>query len=198
MTIIQERLAKTGNLSHITHENVKKLKASELIREYNRPGLFVKSSTGQNIITFPTKELMMKAHEDINGATGVVLLDYNEYFAHQMISDEAAARIVNKTLGRHLKMCIEHILTYCNASLDDLNTRDAFRHMDTRTLIAIYDGQPTEIEVNEQVIILWSKTLYTPKEDLGKGVTPLQFFKSIIKNEKNHRISGVDRFIGQL
>lgn len=182
MTIVQEILSKDGILTSLVYEDVKN------VRKIHDIMVSFKDGSKQCSIKFPNETKLLQAMNIIRSATGVVVLPLEEYFMVPIIKDDVVPTLVHKTISKHLYMCVKHILEQELLEPHMLLKRDAFKHMGIEAIKKIADNNISELEVNENILKIWSKTLYTPKEDLRLGVTPLQFYKTIIKNEKRVRI----------
>lgn len=195
MTIIHEMLSRDGSLQSRVIEDVRSLRKADnvLIKESKKPVIWVKADK-QYTIVFPTTDLRDKAFNKLQEPVSAVILDMENYFWDKLIDDNIALSMSNKRLSRHLQLQIEYITKENDLSLVELNKRDAFKCFSLKQLQDIVDNNSISIEINYQTLLIWSKTLLTPRDELKKGLNHLQFFKVITKNEKFWNISSNDIF----
>lgn len=137
-------------------------------------------------IMFPCTDLRDKALATIESATSVVVLDFNEYFSYKVLKDSKVRQIVKFNLLQHLQKCIQEIFKHeQDIDVADLRTRDAFNNFTSVQLQLLRDGEVVDIKESQLKPLTWAKTLNVPKSILDQGVTPLQFFTTLIENEKN-------------
>ena len=190
MTIIQELLSKDGNLRTKTMEDVRSIRRYDNIRvrEKTYPGLWVKADR-EHAITFSTIQLRDAAFSRLQEVDSAVILKLEEYFWDEKLSLEAVSALCNKKASKHLYYQIKNLSKDEDISLVELAKQDAFKSFNIQTLADILAEKPINLVLDYKQVIIWSKTLFTPKEELRLGITPLQFYKTIINNEKNWSIN---------
>ena len=190
MVIIRERISKNGILDQQIFQDVVQCKKRD-----NHSTRWGPKSVLQIVyegdrkfpIIFPNAQLRDSAEAKITSSTSsAVVLDLNEFFTWQLLKDsEAEPYIKGMYLTRHLKECLVKIIARESVSLDKIKVRDAFNTFTVNEIQHILDEEPVGIKESQLQPTIWSKTLYVPKRITDMGITPLQFYKQIIKNEKN-------------
>jgi hypothetical protein len=187
MDIIREKPSRNGILATQIFQNISQIRKIDNYRtnKWGRKSVLQITYEGSKVfpIMFPCTDLRDAALAKIECATSVVVLDFNEYFTRVLLSDEKAQEYVPFKLLGHLKKCIDHILTKEKVTVADLRIRDAFKVFTSADLQSIREDA-FEIKSAQLCGDVWSKTLNVPRSILDMGVTPLQFFKGLIKNEE--------------
>lgn len=187
MDIIKETVSKNGLLNARYFTDVRRYKIKKYYETGElgvRPVIFVTYKDDQKYpIAFPTYEKCEEAYNMIETTEGIVTLDFNHFFTVEYLKEEDVAKKVHIKLTKHLGICISKLLETEKCSIADLHTREAFRTFTEQQLLAMSHEDPVLLSENQLIPELWSKTLYTPKFITNRGVTPLQFYKQIIRND---------------
>lgn len=191
MNLIRERPSYNGVLDCHVIQNIQSIQKTERNTKIGRFALKIKAER-THIVSFPTEIQRDSALSKIQCSTeAAVVLDFNEFFTLSIFTDEKALTLVpdKYRLSSHLRTCITEICKREKITLDTLVTRDAFRIFTVPELFKIKEETFT---FNSSHIIphIWSKCLFTPPVLVNKwGVTPLQFQKAIIINDKKNIIN---------
>lgn len=197
MTIIQEQMSKDGTLQSRVIDNVRTFKKGDNIRAKDgsfKYGIWLKA-TKQETILFPNQFMRDLAFDELSKPSAAVILQLERFFWPNLIGSSKIEEMVTKRLSKHMKLQLEFIIKNEELSLVDISRRDAFKFFTLQGLTNILEEEPVSIDVTKEVVLTWSKTLLTPKEEIKRGINNLQFFNAIIKNEKRWNISSSDGYI---
>lgn len=198
MVIIQEQISRNGMLSVNTLNNVRRLyKANnQTLRGFDGPQLVIwaKMETKSFPIVFPNEKTRDAAYEVLTDADSVVL-DYHEYFTFEVITQIRVNDLVSMKLNNHLRICIEKIIERDAIDYAALLERDAFKGLNMRTIMKLMQRGRVDLNPTDRQLSLWAKTLHTPQDILRIGITPLQFFKALSKNETTSNFSSRDHIL---
>lgn len=190
MTIIQELWSKDGNLRATTISNVTDFARGDNVtlkgfkQRVSVIWLSIRRSPSYPL-AFLHRECRDKAFEVLKANNeDVLVLDLAEYFFYQTWPQEKVDQVVNIRLTTHLRHCLAKIAEKERCTISELTTRDAFNCFSNAQLISLSLGGSIELE-NEDKLRTWAKTLFIPRTIERRGINPLQFFKSIYKNERN-------------
>lgn len=193
MTIIQELLSNSGNFRNKIIQNIQ--------ATYKEDGVVIKGFTKEQhviwcevskksrypIALFPSKEHRDKALYAIRHTPGQhLILDYNDFFMAESITDEEAKHIM-QTKFRNFKL-----MNHFNAQLfyirEQLLESDAFVSLNTFFKSAVVEKKVFYIETPEYFARLWAKTIFVPQMILNYKISRRQFFLNLINrnNEVFH------------
>lgn len=198
MTIIQEKPSTNGMLLFTTLEGVAEYwKADKQIVKKN-PGrhnlIWVRLSNEAKypICHFPSVERRNECYSFIaNSKEDIVVLDYNRFFSESKVADVQAFQYLG-TSDLSLRTYLHSVFMYQNWDLPHLRTLDAFIGLPDVFLQMWYANQYIYVykELADKLVPLWAKCLYVPKQ--YRGITPVQFFRYLIKkNNETCKLLGI-------
>lgn len=193
MVIIHERHSIDGNLNVVTLQDVSKTyKANNAeLRGFNGPQVVIWTRLNGNKvypIVFPSIEQRDAAYEFIRNRETAVL-EFENYFERPCIpgmTDRKLHELINIKISNHLRICVNEIVKREEVTLTDILQRDAFRMFNAHQLTRVMRKESIKIALEEKVAQIWAKTLYVPGDITRLGITNLQFYKTILKNEEQN------------